>query len=191
MKPVSILIIVLLLISSCTKEKVINCRIETSEGNIDIELYQERAPITVNNFLKYVEKDLYKGSRFFRVCTAENEKERDIKIEVIQGGEIPEEQCFDPIILETTDQTKLHHLNGTISMARDKPNSATSQFFICINDQAELDFKGKRNPDGQGFAAFGKVTNGMEVVRRIQQKKETNQMLTKPVLIQTIKEISN
>ena len=71
--------------------------------------------------------------------------------------------------METTKQTGLHHTNGTISMARGAPASATSSFFICINDQPSLDFGGKRNPDGQGFAAFGKVTKGMDVVKKIQQ----------------------
>jgi peptidyl-prolyl cis-trans isomerase A (cyclophilin A) len=71
--------------------------------------------------------------------------------------------------METTTQTGLMHKNGTISMARSTPNSATCSFFICINDQPSLDFGGKRNKDGQGFAAFGKVTRGMDVVKKIQQ----------------------
>jgi peptidyl-prolyl cis-trans isomerase A (cyclophilin A) len=73
-----------------------------------------------------------------------------------------------PIQQETTAQTGLKHLDGTISMARLEPGSATSEFFICVGDQPELDFGGKRYADGQGFAAFGRVTQGMEVVRAIQ-----------------------
>lgn len=88
---------------------------------------------------------------------------------MIQGGNIDERKEFAPIPLETTRQTGLSHNDGTVSMARAAPATATSSFFICINDQPSLDFAGKRNKDGQGFAAFGKVIRGMEVVRKIQQ----------------------
>ena len=93
-------------------------------------------------------------------------------------GNIPEEKQQPPIKIETTKATSLLHKNGTISMARSEPNSATSSFFICINDQPELDFGGKRNSDGQGFAAFGQVTKGMDVVLKIQSQKSENQYLT-------------
>jgi peptidyl-prolyl cis-trans isomerase A (cyclophilin A) len=162
------------------------CIIQTSLGDIQVELYPEKAPVTVANFLKYVDQKLYDGTTFFRVCTPENEKERTIKIEVIQGGDVEESRQFEPIPIETTKQTGLRHKNGTISMARDKPNSATSSFFICINDQPELDFAGKRNPDGQGFAAFGKVSKGMKVVRKIQSLENQNQQLIEPVKIYSI-----
>jgi peptidyl-prolyl cis-trans isomerase A (cyclophilin A) len=151
-----------------------------------VELYPEKAPITVANFLKYVDQKLYDGTNFFRVCTQENEKERTIKIEVIQGGDVPEVKQFEPIPIETTSQTGLRHGDGVLSMARDTPNSATSSFFICIGNQPELDFAGKRNPDGQGFAAFGKVTKGMKVVRKIQAQKEKDQYLLNPVTINSI-----
>jgi peptidyl-prolyl cis-trans isomerase A (cyclophilin A) len=127
---------------------------------------------------------------FFRVCTPENEKERTIKIQVIQGGEVSEAKQFEPISIETTKQTGIRHHDGTLSMARDAPNSATSSFFICINDQPELDFAGKRNPDGQGFAAFGKVKKGMKVVKKIQSQKEKDQRLIIPVVIQSIRRLN-
>ena len=155
-------------------------------GNIRVELYPEKAPVTVSNFLKYVDNRLYDETTFFRVCTPENEKERKIRIQVIQGGDVPESKVFEPIPMETTQQTGIRHLNGTLSMARDKPNSATSSFFICINDQPELDFAGKRNPDGQGFAAFGRVTKGMKVARKIQAQKDKDQYLIEPVKIYSI-----
>jgi peptidyl-prolyl cis-trans isomerase A (cyclophilin A) len=90
---------------------------------------------------------------------------------------------FPPIKLERTRDTKLAHKNGTISMARDGPDTATSDFFICIGDQPELDFGGKRNPDGQGFAAFGKVIKGMEVVKKIQAAPSKDQSLQPPIKI--------
>jgi len=170
-------------------QKSIPCLIKTSLGNIKVELYSEKAPVSVANFLKYVDHRLYDGTNFFRVCTPENEKERKIKIQVIQGGDVPEGKSFEPITIETTRQTGIRHLDGTLSMARDKPNSATSSFFICVNDQPELDFAGKRNPDGQGFAAFGKVTKGMKVVRKIQAQKDKDQYLVNPVKIISIRRL--
>lgn len=145
------------------------CIIRTSMGDITVELYPKKAPVTVANFLRYVDAHLYDGSSFFRVVRMDNQPKDSIKIEVIQGGNIDSTKVFGPIELETTRQTGLHHLDGTLSMARGAPNSARSSFFICINDQPSLDHGGKRNKDGQGFAAFGRVISGMEVVRRIQQ----------------------
>ena len=91
--------------------------------------------------------------------------------------------------METTRETGLQHTNGALSMARDAPNTATSEFFICINDQPELDFGGERNPDGQGFAAFGKVIKGMDVVTRIQQQPNKGQRLLEPVIIYSVTRI--
>jgi len=178
----------LLFLNSYSQKKV-SCSMQTSLGTINIELYPEKAPVTVANFLKYVDSQLYDGTYFYRVCTPENEKDRTVKIEVIQGGDVPEARQFEPIPIETTKQTGITHQNGTLSMARDKPNSSTSSFFICINNQPELDFAGKRNPDGQGFAAFGRVTKGMRVVKKIQDKKESGQYLIEPVIIQSIRRI--
>lgn len=167
-------------------QNTIQCKIETSLGAIIVELYPDNAPITVNNFMTYVDNNLYENATFFRVCTPENEAERDIKIEVIQGGSIENSKSFDPIILETTNKTNILHKNGTISMARSSANTATSSFFICINDQPELDFGGKRHNDGLGFAAFGKVTKGMGIVLKIQSGDNKNQQLLEPIIIKNI-----
>ena len=161
---------------------------ETELGPIQLELYPDRAPITVSNFLRYVDENRYEDFHFYRVVHMENQPDNDVKIEVIQGGlgfdkhpmELP------TIIHETTDKTGIRHLNGTLSMARLEPGTASSEIFICINDQPELDFGGKRNPDGQGFAAFGKVISGMDVVRKIQLLPETNQILDKVVKVNSI-----
>lgn len=167
----------------------IHCLIKTSLGDIAIELYPAKAPITVANFMRYVDKKLYNESSFFRVCTPANEATRKVKIEVIQGGNVPEGSGLDSIEIETTKSTGLLHKDGTLSMARSGPNSATSEFFICINNQPALDYGGARNPDGQGFAAFGKVTNGMDVVKKIQSQKDTSQYLVKPVKIYEISRV--
>ncbi|MBI3721615.1 MAG: peptidylprolyl isomerase, partial [Fimbriimonas ginsengisoli] len=100
-----------------------------------------------------------------------------------------EDQDFAPIKLERTNETGILHLRGTISMARDGPDTATSDFFICIGDQPSLDFGGKRNPDGQGFAAFGRVTKGMEVVKKIQTWPSLGQALRPVVVIFSVSRI--
>ena len=163
--------------------------IETSMGKIKVEVYQEKAPITAGNFLGYVDDGLYDGTTFFRTVTMDNQPNNDVKIEVIQGGQVPKEKEYEPIKLERTTLTGLKHLDGVISMGRFKPDSAKSSFFFCIGDQPELDYGGKRNPDGQGFAAFGKVIEGMDVVRAIQVEPHEEQRLTPPIEIIKISRI--
>jgi peptidyl-prolyl cis-trans isomerase A (cyclophilin A) len=167
------------------KAKAVRVLIETEKGDIEVELDAAKAPATVANFLRYVDGKFYDGGRFHRTVTPDNQPDNKVKIEVIQAGINPDraKDEFPPIKLERTRDTKLAHKDGTISMARDGPDSATSDFFICIGDQPELDFGGKRNPDGQGFAAFGKVVKGMDVVKKIQAAKADGQTLTPPVKI--------
>ena len=176
------------LMVSCIHETVIPISMETELGSIQMVLYPDRAPITVSNFLMYVDENRYKDFHFYRVVHMENQPDNDVKIEVIQGGLGFDKHPMElPTILhETTDKTGIRHLNGTLSMARLEPGTASSEIFICINDQPELDFGGKRNPDGQGFAAFGKVISGMDVVRKIQLLPETNQILDKVVKVNSI-----
>jgi peptidyl-prolyl cis-trans isomerase A (cyclophilin A) len=163
--------------------------IETNLGNIKAEIYDKKAPITAGNFLKYVEERLYDGTTFFRTVTMDNQPKNDVKIEVIQGGQVPREKEYTPIMLERTIITSLKHLDGAISMGRFKPDSAKSSFFICIGDQPELDYGGKRNPDKQGFGAFGKVIVGMDVVRTIHLEPHEEQRLTPPIEITRISRI--
>jgi cyclophilin family peptidyl-prolyl cis-trans isomerase len=167
------------------KAKADRVRIQTEAGDIEVELATDKAPRTVANFLKYVDGQFYDGGRFHRTVTLHNQPDNKVKIEVIQAGINPEREkdTFKPIQLERTRDTGLRHTNGTISMARDGPDTATADFFICIGDQPELDFGGQRNPDGQGFAAFGHVVKGLEVVKKIQQAPAEKQTLTPPVKI--------
>jgi peptidyl-prolyl cis-trans isomerase A (cyclophilin A) len=168
---------------SISAQKKERCLIKTGMGNIVIELYPSKAPVTVANFLKYVDAHLYDSSTFFRAVTLNNQPKDSIKIEVIQGGEVDSAKEFAAIPLETTRQTGLLHQDGTVSMARGKPNSATSSFFICINNQPSLDYGGKRNKDGQGFAAFGKVIKGIDIVKKIQQLHADQGQYFKPAVI--------
>ena len=162
--------------------------INTDIGGIEVEVFMDKAPVTSSNFLKLVDEEVYKNSSFYRVVRLDNQPDNELRIEVIQGG-LKEDQFinqFEPIVHETTGMTGVKHLDGVISMARMEPGTASTEFFICIGNQAELDYGGKRNPDGQGFAAFGKVIRGMDVVRAIQSGKDNGQMLKKEVLIKEI-----
>jgi peptidyl-prolyl cis-trans isomerase A (cyclophilin A) len=170
-----------------------NILIHTELGDIHAELYPDQAPMTVANFLRYVAEGFYNQGRFWRTVVLEpdNQPNNTIKIEVIQAtmNSEREQDKAAPITLERTSVSGLRHLDGTLSMARFAPDSAQADFFICIGDQPSLDFGGMRNPDGQGFAAFGRVTQGMEVVRRIQRCAAVEQRLTPPLFILEIEEM--
>ena len=186
------ILLFLLIIAGCSaSESVIPVMIYTSEGNIKLELYRDKAPLTVANFLNYVDQHLYDCSLFYRTVRMDNQPGSNVKIEVIQGGlEFAEDKIeLPPIHHESTLQTGVLHVDGAISMARIDTGSVTSEFFICIGDQPELDYGGTRNPDLQGFAAFGKVIDGMDLVQLIQSMPDANQLLLKPVVIDSIRRI--
>ena len=176
---ITLTILSLCFLNSCQNKLDPMIIITTPLGKIKAELYSKNAPTTVNNFLSYLNQDRYDEAHFYRVVHLKNQPENEIKIEVIQGGLGLENHPMrlKPIKHETTNNTGIKHKNGTLSMARLDPGTASSEFFICINDQPELDYGGKRNPDGQGFAAFGKVIEGLEIVKIIQNKKSNNQIL--------------
>lgn len=174
----------------------------TGMGEIEIELYPAEAPVTVANFLRYVDEGIFEpgdgapsgkgGATFYRVVRSDNQLGHPVPIEVVQGGlSIDEEdpRRLPPIRHESTEETGLKHLDGTFSMARMAPGTASSEFFICVGDQPELDFGGHRNPDGQGFAAFGRVVRGMDVVRKIHQLPVEGQALSDPVEILDIRRL--
>lgn len=168
-------------------------RVQTELGDIVIEVDTTRAPVTAANFLRYVDAGHFDGGVFHRTVKMDNQPESTIKIEVIQAGVNPDraKDGFGPIKLERTNVTGITHKDAVVSMARGAPDSATSGWFVCINDQPSLDFGGMRNPDGQGFGAFGRVVSGMDVVRKIQMapsstNRTTNaeaQRLTPPIKI--------
>ena len=157
----------------------------TERGEIEVEVDTIRAPVTGKNFLRYVDGGFFTNGSFYRVVRADNQPNDSIRITVIQAGASREKrgQGFPPIELERTSVTGLKHLDGTLSMARAGPNTATSSFFICLGPQPALDFGGMRNPDGQGFAAFGRVVRGLDVARRIQSEPAKGQNLVTPIVI--------
>ena len=176
------------------KAGVVNIVIETALGDIMVALDSAHAPRSVTNFLRYVDDRAFTDGRFHRAVTLDNQPKDSVKIEVIQGSVRPGGATqtgspvrYPPIAIETTSETGLHHTDGAISMARAGPNSATSSFFLCVGSQPALDFGGHRNLDGQGFAAFGYVTSGMEIVRRIQRSPSEVQNLTPPVTIRGVR----
>jgi peptidyl-prolyl cis-trans isomerase A (cyclophilin A) len=142
---------------------------ETEKGTIDLAVDGGRAPTTAANFLKYVDAGFFDGGSVNRAVRPDNTLRHDVEIQVIQFqiDAAREREAFPPIPLERTSVTGLKHVDGTMSMARNGPDTATGSFSIVIGDQPEMDFGGRRNPDGQGFAAFGRVVRGAEVVRAI------------------------
>lgn len=164
--------------------------IDTEAGTIELELDAVRAPRTVANFLRYVDEAFYDGTSFYRTVTPTNQPDNLIKIEVIQGGADGTRPTHEPIALEPTSITGVTHRDGTVSMARNGPDTATSEFFICVGDQPELDFGGRRNPDGQGFAAFGRVVTGLDIVKLILQRAADRQRLTPPVRISSMRRVT-
>lgn len=165
--------------------------IQTELGDMEVKIYETKAPITAANFLRYVDEERFNDGSFYRVVRMDNQPDNDIRIEVIQGGTRARgrENTLPPIDHETTETTGILHTDGVISMARGRPGSASSEFFICVGDQPELDYGGMRNPDGQGFAAFGKIIKGMDVAREIQQQPDERQQLKEPVKILSIRRI--
>ena len=170
--------------STTTSENVYTIRTEL--GDIKIEVYPDKAPITVANFKRYIDQGIFEGASFYRVVRMDNQPVNPVKIEVIQGDFTGKDHYFPVIEHETTNNTGVLHKNGTVSMGRFAVGTTAAEFFICINDQPELDFGGKRNPDGQGFAAFGQVIEGMDVVKKIQSGEIDKQMLKKRVEIKSI-----
>jgi len=144
-------------------------RMTTNLGVVDIEINVGAAPISAKNFLQLVDGEHMDGTEFYRTVSPENDNGKPL-ISVIQGGNGSGDSPFGPIAHETTEDTGLLHLNGAISMARGDVGTASTEFFICIGAQPALDFGEQRNPDGQGFAVFGYVVSGMDVVQAIHQQ---------------------
>jgi peptidyl-prolyl cis-trans isomerase A (cyclophilin A) len=165
--------------------KPVHVLIETDVGVIEAEIDTVRAPLTAANFLKYVDAGLFDGGRFHRTVRPDNQVDKPVKIAVIQASANRERrsELRPPIALERTSVTGLSHKDGTLSMARSTPDTARDSFSICVGDQPALDFGGARQPDGQGFAAFGRVVRGMDVVRKIQMGPANGETLTPPVAI--------
>ena len=161
--------------------------IHTDRGDIRVALDAAHAPVTTCNFLRYVEAGRYRDARFFRTVVSET-NDNPHPIDVIQAETTAgsDDPGLGPIALERTRDTGLSHVAGTISMARDGPDTATSSFFLVTEDTPSLDFGGGRNPDRQGFGAFGHVVEGLDVARAIQALPAEDEQLTPPVAIRDV-----
>ena len=184
------------LLVACATEapQAVRLSMVTTAGNIELELYPAKAPITVRNFLRLVDGGHLDGATFYRVVAPANDNGNPV-ISVIQGGIGDAASPFSPVAHETTAQTGLQHVDGSISMARAAVGTASTEFFICIGDQPALDFGGARNADAQGFAVFGQVVAGMETVRRIHAAPANaatefeyvrGQLLDEPIVIRSV-----
>jgi peptidyl-prolyl cis-trans isomerase A (cyclophilin A) len=183
----------MVLMVSCTgmrNPEVPHVVIQTKAGDIEVELYPQQAPRTVAAFLSYVDSGFYKRSCFYRVLNEENQVTGVEPSELIQGGiwrtNHAKAASLPGVPHESTQQTHILHTDGVISLARQEVGTATTEFFICVGDQPGFDYGGKNNPDGQGYAAFGKVVKGMDVVRAIYGMPEEDQTFAPPVLIKNI-----
>lgn len=181
-----------MLLCSCRPEHYDHptVKIETVFGDIYVEVYPDKAPVSANNFLDNVTEGIYKKSNFYRVLKAEDQPSSAAKSDLIQGGIYLSDRSLlqrkSGISLETTAKTGLKHENGTISLARSTPNSGGVEFFICIGRLPAYDFGGDANADHQGFAAFGKVIRGMDVVRKIHSQPSVETSFAPPVRIDNI-----
>jgi peptidyl-prolyl cis-trans isomerase A (cyclophilin A) len=173
--------------------------LETALGNIRIAVFSERAPASAESFLEFVDRGFAEKASFYRSVRRDNDRGTPT-IEVIQGGLTSDEEVLRPVAHESTADTGLEHRDGTVSLARAEPGTASgATFFICIGEQPALDYGGMRNPDGQGFAAFGEVVEGMDVVRAIHALPSDGptdepyfrgQLITEPVAITGARRVS-
>ena len=162
----------------------VDVAIQTSLGTIVVRLDAAHAPGTTANFLHYVTAGTYNGTTFYRTVSKANEPAS--RIEVIQGGLNPQapNPMIHPIPLEPTSKTGLHNTDGAISMARTSdPNSGSTEFFLCVGDNRFLDAGG---PTGPGYAAFGKVIRGADIVRKIHRSHANGEMLAPPIRVVTM-----
>jgi peptidyl-prolyl cis-trans isomerase A (cyclophilin A) len=169
----------------------VRTQVDTALGSFVIAVDPAVAPVTVANYLRHVDAGLLDTGSVYRIVTLANQApETKHKIEVVQWGlHLPDGKAapFPPIAHETTQQTGLRHLDGTVSMARNGPGTAAGEFFICIGPQPALDFGGGRNPDGQGFAAFGQVVQGMDVVRALHARGGARQFIDTPIALRQVR----
>ena len=176
---------------AATQSGAVRTRVETEAGSFVVEVDPQVAPVTVAHYLAHVDRKLLDGGAVYRIVTLANQgAETRHKIEVVQWGmNRPDDRPppLPPIAHETTRQSGLRHLDGTVSMARAQPGSATAEYFVCVGDQPELDFGGGRNPDGLGFAAFGRVVAGMDVIRALHARAEADQYLAQPVRVRSVR----
>jgi peptidyl-prolyl cis-trans isomerase A (cyclophilin A) len=183
------LFIIICALTIACKNKYANphVAIQTKLGEIEVELYADKAPKTVAAFLSYVDSGYYKNATFYRVLNLYNQPSDALKAELIQGGIYRTKKKpmhkIPGVPHETTQQTGILHKDGVISLARLEPGTGSTEFFICIGDQPGFDYGGLNNPDKQGYAAFGRVVKGMDIVRTLYNRPEDDGYFDPPIYI--------
>ena len=163
----------------------------TAQGIITIALYPDQAPISVNHFVQLVNNGTFNNSSFYRAVRQDNtptfEMRSGERVAIKQGGIIQggigEEQVI-PISIdhESTLQTGLKHVDGSLSWGRPNNGRASTEFFICVGEQPQYNAPSPVNLDGQGYAVFGQVIQGMEIVKKIHQQATQGQMTEEIIL---------
>ena len=168
----------------------------TSLGKLEIELFVQQAPKTCENFLAYLEAGCYKATSFFRIVTKNHPQQHsNAKIEVIQGGPKYGDKGHDrarmlfPLTHESTQQTGLKHLDGSLAMGRFAIGESYGGFFFCVGDQPELDYGGKRFSDGQGTAVFAQLRKGRGVLTQIFNCAEMHEHIENEISIECIRSL--
>jgi len=180
-------ILIIALVISCknSNEGKTIILIETTKGDITAELYPDKAPLTVAAFLKNIKEGIYNNSSFYRVVKSDP-LPNDHNTGIIQGGVYGSGKEYDKIPHESTKVSGLSHTTGILSMARLEAGTASTEFFICIGDQSPLDYGRRGTADSLGMAAFGKVIDGMDVVRKIQNEPSSGDRFIKPIVIKKV-----
>ena len=175
-----------------TKNENPHVLITTNLGEIEIEVFSSKAPISSAAFLSFVDSGFYTKSSFYRVIMQEG-LSTATNTGLIQGGiwqtNDKKHPILQGIIHESTLTSGLSHVSGTVSLARTKPGTATSEFFICIGDQTQFNYGNKNGDDSVGFAAFGSVIKGMSIVRKIQEQRRHNQDFDEKIIIDKIERL--
>jgi peptidyl-prolyl cis-trans isomerase A (cyclophilin A) len=183
-------IIIFSLCISCSRKKYKNPRVEiqTKFGDIEVELYPGNAPKSAAAFLSYIDSGYYKNASFYRALNDDNQVTGNSATAILQGGiwQTKPGIKLSGIPHESTQRTKLTHKNGTISLARQAPGTASTEFFICIGDQKGFDYGGSNNSDGQGYAAFGQVVKGMNLIEQFYTQPTNGDQLQQPIDILNI-----
>lgn len=182
-------LIALLLISSafmqgCGGNSPDHILIETTAGDMEVQLFPEKAPKTVSAFLSYVDSGFYDNSSFYRILSRDNQPTGANAAELIQGGIYKtgnRRDYLQGIPHEPTSQTGILHQHGTISLARLEPGTAGTEFFICIGDNPSFNAGWQNRGDTLGYAAFGRVIKGLDVLMSIYNRPEVDQEFTPPV----------
>lgn len=161
------------------------CDVSTELGEFRVEFETARAPTTSAYFIGLVQAGGLDGASIYRIATRENQEPPAFRpIEVIQAGLSPEDVPVRPTIShETTRLTGLRHRRWSVSASRYGPGEPYGSFFVCMRDEPELDYGGRRHPDGLGFAAFGRVVAGFSTFEAILERAEATEYLTRRIRI--------